>query len=345
MSDSASGMTCFLTRDAPLGHRNTFRVPAKALRYTELRVAAALPELLQRRELKTMPMLVLGEGSNLLFTQDYPGLVLHMATQGVQLLEEGTTARVRVAAGENWHGLVRWSLQHGFAGLENLALIPGTVGAAPIQNIGAYGTEVREFIAMVEAFDRKADAFVQLDNTACAFGYRDSVFKREPERFIITAVDFLLPRRRELRLDYAGVRQELDAMGVKDATPVNVAHAVETMRRRKLPDPAITGNAGSFFKNPILDAERAQALVSAHPKLPHWDAGDGRTKVSAAWLIETCGFKGVRDGDAAVSDRHSLVLINCGHATGPQIWGLATRIRDAVAARFGVTLEPEPVIL
>ena len=345
MSDSASGMTCFLIRDAPLGHRNTFRVPAKALRYAELRVAAALPEVLQRRELKTMPLLVLGEGSNLLFTQDYPGLVLHMATQGIQLLEDGTTARVRVAAGENWHGFVRWSLQHGFAGLENLALIPGTVGAAPIQNIGAYGAEVREFIAMVEAFDRKQDAFVQLDNAACAFAYRDSVFKRDPQRFIVTAVDFLLPRKRELRLDYAGVRQELEAMGVKDPTSVNVAHAVETLRRRKLPDPAITGNAGSFFKNPIVPAERAAALVSAHPALPNWPAGEGLTKLSAAWLIETCGFKGVRDGDAAVSDRHSLVLINCGHATGAQVWALATRIRDAVSARFGVTLEPEPIIL
>jgi len=343
--DSASGMTCFLTRDAPLGHRNTFRVPAKALRYTELRVAAALPELLQRRELRTMPMLVLGDGSNVLFTKDYEGLVLHMGTEGMQLLQDGTTAHVRVAAGENWHRFVRWSLQHGFAGLENLVLIPGTVGAAPIQNIGAYGVEVREFIDTVEAFDREADEFVKLDNAACGFGYRDSVFKREPGRFIVTAVDFLLPRRREPRLDYAGVRQELEAMGVKDPTPVNVANAVEALRRRKLPDPAITGNAGSFFKNPVLPAERAAALVAAHPKLPHWETSDGQSKVSAAWLIETCGFKGVRDGDAAVSDRHSLVLINCGHATGAQVWGLATRIRDGVAARFGVTLEPEPVVL
>ena len=345
MESERAPVTCFLLRDAPLEGRNTFHVPAKAARYSELRSAGSLPELLQRRELKGLPVLVLGDGSNLLFTKDYEGLVLHMATTGIEVLQDGTTARVRVAAGESWHGFVRWSLKHGFAGLENLALIPGTVGAAPIQNIGAYGAEVREFVAMVEAFDRQQDQFVQFDNTACAFGYRDSLFRREPGRFIVTAVDFLLPRRHELRLDYAGVRQELEAMGVKDPTPVNVATAVENLRRRKLPDPLVIGNAGSFFKNPLLPAGRAAALIAAHPALPHWPGAEGTIKLSAAWLIETCGFKGVRDGDAGVSDRHSLVLVNYGHATGTQVWALAVRIRDAVAQRFGVTLEPEPLIL
>jgi UDP-N-acetylmuramate dehydrogenase len=345
MESEPASVTCFLLRDAPLDNRNSFKVPAKAHRYAELRDAAGLPELLQRRELKTMPLLVLGEGSNLLLTKDYPGLVLHMATSGIKLLGGGEIVRVRVAAGERWHDFVHWSLDHDLAGLENLALIPGTVGAAPIQNIGAYGAEVGEFVAMVECWDRKQGEFVQLDNTACAFAYRDSVFKREPERFIVTAVDFALPRRHRLKLDYAGVRQELEAMGVKQPQPKDVAQAVEALRRRKLPDPAITGNAGSFFKNPILPGERAQALIAAHPKLPNWPAADGGVKLSAAWLIETCGFKGVRDGDAAVSDRHSLVLINLGHASGAQIWSLATRIREAVNARFGVLLEPEPIVL
>jgi UDP-N-acetylmuramate dehydrogenase len=198
---------------------------------------------------------------------------------------------------------------------------------------------------MVEVFDRKLDEFVQLDNAACGFTYRDSVFKREPQRFIVTAVDFALPHDRPLKLDYAGVRQELDNMGVKDPTPVNVAAAVESLRRSKLPDPAITGNAGSFFKNPVLSVERAGALLAAHPKLPNWPTADGAIKVSAAWLIETCGFKGVRDGDAGVSEKHSLVLVNYGHATGAEIWALAGRIRDGVAARFGISLEPEPIIL
>ena len=345
MESSPSTVTCFLTRDAPLEHRNTFRVPAKARRYTELRDTAGLPELLHRRELKEMPLLVLGEGSNLLFTKDFDGLVLHMASSGVTPLDGGEIARVRVAAGERWHDFVLWSLEHGLAGLENLALIPGTVGAAPIQNIGAYGAEVGEFVSMVECWDRRSEEFAQLDNKACGFSYRDSVFKRDPGRFIVTAVDFALPRRRELRLDYAGVREELEAMGVKQPLPQDVAQAVEAMRRRKLPDPAITGNAGSFFKNPVLPKERAESLLAAHPKLPNWPAAGGMIKISAAWLIETCGFKGVRDGDAAVSDKHSLVLINCGHATGAEVWGLASRIRDGVAARFGITLEPEPLIL
>jgi UDP-N-acetylmuramate dehydrogenase len=345
MDEDNASITCFLLRDAPLEQRNTFRVPARAARYSELREAAGLPELLQRRELKSMPLLILGEGSNLLFTKDFHGLVLRMANRGVQMLEGGEIARVRVAAGEHWHDFVHWSLEHGLAGLENLALIPGTVGAAPIQNIGAYGAEVGEFVAMVECWDRQREEFVQLDNAACAFAYRDSVFKREPERFIVTAVDFALPRRHPLKLDYAGVREELAAMGVKQPQPLDVAQAVENLRRRKLPDPAITGNAGSFFKNPLLEAERAQTLLAAHPKLPNWPAADGRVKISAAWLIETCGFKGVRDGDAAVSDKHSLVLINCGHATGAQIWALASRIRDAVNNRFGIALEPEPLIL
>ena len=345
MEAERGSVTCFLLRDAPLDHRNTFRVPARALRYAELRDAAGLPELLQRRELKQMPLLVLGEGSNLLLTKDYPGLVLHMASSGIQTLGGGEVARVRVAAGERWHDFVHWSLEHGLAGLENLALIPGTVGAAPIQNIGAYGAEVGEYVASVECWDRRQDEFIQLDNEACAFAYRDSVFKRNPERFIVTAVDFALPRRHPLKLDYAGVRQELEAMGVKQPQPKDVAQAVESLRRRKLPDPAITGNAGSFFKNPVLPAERAQALLAAHPKLPSWPGTGGGVKISAAWLIETCGFKGVRDGDAAVSDKHSLVLINLGHASGAQVWALASRIREAVNARFGVLLEPEPIVL
>ena len=342
---SSSSVTCFILHDAPLEAHNTFRVPARASRYVELREASALPELLARREVRGLPLLALGEGSNLLFTKDFDGLVLHVGNTGVHVLKDGAGARVRVAAGEPWDRFVRWSLEQGFAGLENLTLIPGTVGAAPIQNIGAYGVEVREFVAAVEAWDRTREEFVQFDNQECAFGYRDSVFKRDPHRFIITAVDFDLPRDRPLRTEYAGVREELQSMGVKDPKPADVSLAVETLRRRKLPDPAITGNAGSFFKNPVLPEDRAADLLRAHPKLPTYHSNDGNTKISAAWLIEACGFKGVRDGDAAVSEKHSLVLINYGHATGAQVWALASRIRDAVAARFGITLEPEPLIL
>ena len=341
-----SPITCFLMRDQQLLERTTFRVPARAARYSEIRDVRALPELLERPQVRDMPFLVLGDGSNLLLTKDFDGLVLHIANTGIHSLgSDGAMTRIRVAAGEHWDDFVRWALNHGYAGLENLILIPGTVGAAPIQNIGAYGTEVGGSIATVEAWDRSKQEFVQLDKAACAFGYRNSVFKREPERFIVTAVDFDLPHHHALQLDYAGIRQELEAMGVEDPEPWDVAKAVETLRRRKLPDPALIGNAGSFFKNPLLPVERADELLRAHPVIPTYHSSEGHTKISAAWLIEACGFKGVRDGDAGVSEKHSLVLVNYGHASGAQIWALAGRIRDAVAQRFGVTLEPEPVIL
>jgi UDP-N-acetylmuramate dehydrogenase len=346
MHSHDSPITCFLMRDQQLLERNTFRVPARAARYSEIRDVRALPELLERPQVRNMPVLALGDGSNLLLTKDFEGLVLHIANTGMQTLgSDGAVTRVRVAAGEHWDNFVRWSLRHGYAGLENLILIPGTVGAAPIQNIGAYGVEIGEFVSMVEAWDRSKQQFVQLDRAACAFGYRNSLFKQDPVRYIVTAVDFDLPHRHELKLDYAGIREELEAMGVDKPEPLDVGRAVETLRRRKLPDPALIGNAGSFFKNPVLPTERADELLRAHPGLPTYHSSDGNTKISAAWLIEACGFKGVRDGDAGVSDRHSLVLVNYGHASGAQIWALAGRIRDAVAARFGITLEPEPVIL
>lgn len=333
--------TYTLTRDAPLARRNTFRVPARAAWFAELGDAAAIPELLARAELKDLPLLVLGEGSNLLLTRDFEGLVLHMAIGGIA--RDGS--RVRVGAGERWDSFVRWSLEQGLAGLENLILIPGTVGAAPIQNVGAYGAEVREFVHMVEAWDRGQSRIVHLDNAACAFGYRDSLFKREPGRYIVTAVEFELPREHALKLDYAGLDKELAARGVQYPTPTDVAHAVETLRLRKLPDPARIGNAGSFFKNPVLPAREAEALVRSHPGLPAYPGGDGKTKLSAAWLIEACGLKGAREGDAGVSEQHALVLVNHGKASGAQIWALAQRVRGAVTSRFGVTLEPEPIVL
>lgn len=330
-----------LTRDAPLERRNTFRVPARAAWFAELTDAAALPELLARPELKELPLLVLGEGSNLLLTRDFAGLVLHMAIAGIS--RDG--ARVRVGAGERWDSFVRWSLQQGLAGLENLILIPGTVGAAPIQNIGAYGAEVRECVHSVQAWDRRQGRAVSLDKAACAFGYRDSLFKREPGRYIVTGVEFAFPQEHALRLGYQGVDKELAAQGVQHPTPADVARAVETLRLRKLPDPARIGNAGSFFKNPVLPAARAGELLREHPGLPAYPSGEGRTKLSAAWLIEACGLKGARAGDAGVSELHALVLVNHGSATGSEIWALAERVREAVKARFGIALEPEPIIL
>ncbi|OOG39522.1 UDP-N-acetylenolpyruvoylglucosamine reductase [Rhodanobacter sp. C06] len=334
-----------LTEHASLASRNTLRVNARAKLLAELRDAAKLPELLDFPAVRSAPLLVLGEGSNLLLAGDFDGTVLAMATRGVQVEQDGEVARIAVAAGERWDDFVRWSLGQGFAGLENLILIPGTVGAAPIQNIGAYGTEVAEFIESVEAWDRKEHRVAQLARVACAFGYRDSLFKHEPGRYIVTAVRFALPRSRELRLDYAGIREELARMGVDKPAPFHVAEAVVRLRTRKLPDPAVIGNAGSFFKNPVVDAAQAEALKREHPELPAWPQADGRSKLSAAWLIEAAGLKGSRDGDAGISNRHALVLVNHGHASGGELWAFAQNVIATVQARFGVRLEPEPVVV
>lgn len=334
-----------LIENAPLGTRNTLRVNARARLLAEISDASKLPELLAFPAVRQGKLLVLGEGSNMLFTGDFDGTVLAMATRGVQVEQDGDIARIAVAAGERWDDFVRWTLGQGFAGLENLILIPGTVGAAPIQNIGAYGTEVAEFIESVEAWDTQEQRVAILDRDACSFAYRDSVFKHQPGRYIVTAVRFALPRSRELRLDYAGIREELARMGVDKPAPFHVAEAVVHLRTKKLPDPAVIGNAGSFFKNPIVDAALGEAIKREHPELVSWVGADGRWKLSAAWLIEQSGFKGDRDGDAGISNRHALVLVNHGRASGGELWSFARKVIEGVRQKFGVVLEPEPVVV
>ena len=340
-----------LIEDARLDARNTFGVAARAPLLVEVADAAALPELFGYSMLRDGPVLVLGGGSNLLFAGDPPGAVLSLGAQKIGIVEDdGECAIVRADAGVEWHALVLWTLGHGLCGLENLALIPGTVGAAPIQNIGAYGVEVRDCIHLVEAFERGSGELRRLDAQACAFAYRDSLFKREPERFVVTAVEFTLPRVPKLKLDYVGIADELAAMGIDSSTDSvrasQVAEAVIRIRQRKLPDPAVIGNAGSFFKNPIVPVAHAEALAAAHPALPQFRGGsDGTRKLSAAWLIDQCGWKGHRDGDAGVAATHALVLVNHGQATGQQLLDLARRIAASVHERFGVDLEPEPRVI
>src|SRR5690554_2423099 len=336
-----------LAERAPLRARNSFGVQAHADMLVEVRDAAALPELFGNAMLRDGPVLVLGGGSNLLFAADPPGVVLTLEGQAIRLLrQDGASTLVRADAGVDWHALVLWTLGHGLAGLENLALIPGTVGAAPIQNIGAYGVEVRECIQVVEAFDRTTRTGGRLAAADCDFGYRDSRFKREPDRWIVTAVEFRLSPTPRPRLDYAGLREELARAGIGSPTASQVAEAVCRVRRSKLPDPAVLGNAGSFFKNPIVPHELADALGRDHPALPVF-AGTGSTsrKLSAAWLIDAAGWKGHREGDAGVSGRHALVLVNHGSASGAELLDLARRIAACVRERFGVALEPEPRII
>ena len=337
-----------LLERARLDARNTFGVHATAPMLVEVADAAALPELFGYAMLRDGPVLVLGGGSNLLFAGDPPGATLALTAQRIEMLEDdGTGAIVRADAGVAWHDFVLWTLGHGLCGLENLALIPGTVGAAPIQNIGAYGVEVRERIHAVEAFDRKSGGFVRFAAGECEFAYRDSLFKRDPEHYIVVAVEFALSRTPALKLEYAGIGEELQAMGVEAAPRASqVAEAVIRIRRRKLPDPALLGNAGSFFKNPIVPVTQADALLARHASMPVFrGAGDDSRKLSAAWLIDQCGWKGHRDGDAGVAPSHALVLVNHGSATGTQLLDLARRIAASVRERFGVSIEPEPRIV
>lgn len=342
-----------ILRDAPLQSRNTFGVAARARVLAEVDDATQLPDVLDREEFAGEAPLVLGGGSNLLFVDDPQRPMLALTGSRVRVLAGDDRAIVRADAGVQWHGFVLDTLARGFAGLENLALIPGTVGAAPIQNIGAYGVEVREFVHAVEAFEPATGEWHRLDRDACRFAYRDSLFKQQPDRFIVTAVEFALPREHAPVLDYAGVGDELAAAGIDHPTPRQVADAVIAIRRRKLPDPAVLGNAGSFFKNPIVPAAEADALLAEHPTLPVFhnrDANgnqlDGR-KLSAAWLIDACGWKGHREPhcDAGVAASHALVLVNHGHASGRQLFELARRIADSTRLRFGVALEPEPRVI
>ncbi|GAB3383233.1 UDP-N-acetylmuramate dehydrogenase [Lysobacter fragariae] len=341
-----------IARDASLRSRNTFGVEARAPVLVEVADAAALPALFADPDFADRLSLVLGGGSNLLFAGNPQGAVLALTGHRVTYVDAPQDAPaagrvvVRADAGVEWHDFVMRTLKHGLAGLENLALIPGTVGAAPIQNIGAYGVEVREFIHCVEAFEPATGQVHRLDADACRFAYRDSLFKQQVDRYIVTAVEFALPRVPDLKLDYAGIREELATMGVINPTPRHVADAVIAIRRRKLPDPAVIGNAGSFFKNPIVPVAQADALKARHDALPVFRGNsDATRKLSAAWLIDQCGWKGHRDGDAGVAESHALVLVNHGNASGLQLLDLARRIAASIGERFGVELEPEPRVI
>lgn len=335
-----------IIENAPLLARNTFHVSANAELLIEIHDDISLDALFQLPRLQDGPLLVLGGGSNLLLAGDVEGVVLAMQTRGInRIVDADDHAILRVAAGENWDEFVHYTLAQGYAGMENLVSIPGTVGAVPIQNIGAYGTEAEEFIATVEAFDRTTRQRARLDREACAFGYRDSVFKHEPDRYVITAIEFRLPRHRPVQLDYAGVREELADLGHNDPQPVQVAQAIARIRARKLPDPQRVGNAGSFFKNPLVDSATAERLRARFPTLPQWYVDDGRHKISAAAMIEAAGLKGYRDSGAGVSEQHALVLVNHGGASGCALLEMARHVVATVNEKFGVTLEAEPRII
>lgn len=333
--------------DVSLAGRNTLHVAARAAAMCEIKSLDALPEAFELAQLKNLPVLVLGEGSNVLFAGDYPGLVICLSADDCRILsQDGNTALIRAEAGMRWNDLVNWSLAWGWNGLENMALIPGTVGACPIQNIGAYGAEVAEFIETVEAYNRQTGQFKRLSNADCRFGYRDSRFKQEQDEWVICAVEFRLDRNRPLKTAYAGVPEELAAMAIESPTAVHLAEAISRIRTRKLPNPDLIGNAGSFFKNPVLPESDVDRILHQHPLAPVFASGQiGYRKLSAAWLIEQAGWKGFRDGDAGISEQHALVLVNYGSATGAELLAVANQVVASVENRFGIHLQPEPRIL
>lgn len=343
-------MPCAQT-DADLTAMNTFGLPARAahlLRVRSVEEAREARAFLATRP-RGAPSLILGGGSNLVLRGEALDTVFKVEISGRRKLgETETSILVEAGAGENWHGFVRWTLDQGWPGLENLSLIPGTVGAAPVQNIGAYGLEVAERIESLDALDLTSGEFKRFSAADCRFAYRDSVFKRQPGRWLITTVRFCLPRRWQPLARYGELAQELAERGFSDSappSPLQVSDAVIALRRRKLPDPAELGSAGSFFKNPVIEAGRCAALLAAHPALPHHPQPDGREKLSAGWLIEQCGWKGRRLGSASCYAQHALILVNHGGATGADILRLAANIQDDVFRRFGVELEPEPVFV
>jgi UDP-N-acetylmuramate dehydrogenase len=297
--------------------------------------------------LSTLPRLVLGGGSNLIFSGDFEGLVLHLANQGKSIVgEDDTHVVVRAQAGENWHEFVQWTLAQNLPGLENLSLIPGSVGAAPIQNIGAYGSELKDCFHSLTYFDFSTGEVCVLDREACHFGYRDSIFKHElRDRAVILEVSFALPKPWQPNLSYAELANELSASGVLTPNARDISEAVITIRRRKLPDPSVIGNAGSFFKNPVITKDTHAVLLEKYPQLVSYPQRDGSVKLAAGWMIDQCGWKGKSLGAAGVHEKQALVLINRGGASGADVLKLAQAIQDDVQQRFGVKLEIEPVLV
>ncbi|NHZ37371.1 UDP-N-acetylmuramate dehydrogenase [Massilia rubra] len=344
-----------ISPDFSLRSVNTFGIDARARAYLKVTQVGQLAQVLADPVLAAMPRLLLGGGSNIVLTGDFDGLVLHMAIAGRALVgdtvgdtagEDGGSVLVRAGAGENWHGFVQWTLAQGLGGLENMALIPGTVGASPIQNIGAYGAEVKDVFHALTVFDVASGALRTMDAAACRFGYRDSVFKHaDGAGLVIVDVTFALPRAWTPNLKYAELAQELAASALAAPSAQQVSDAVVAIRRRKLPDPAQIGNAGSFFKNPVVSSEQCAALLAAHPALVHHKQADGGEKLAAGWLIDQCGWKGRSLGAAGVYEKQALVLVNRGGASGAEVLALARAIQADVLARFGVSLETEPVFV
>ena len=349
----------FIERNVSLQPLNSFGIAARAARMVRVRGEDDVRAVLADAELAAQDRFVLGGGSNIVLTGDVKGVVLKVEVAGRRVL--GQTARhtiVEAGAGENWHDFVGWTLDQGLPGLENLALIPGTVGASPVQNIGAYGVELQDRFHELDAIDLATGELFTLNAAQCGFGYRDSVFKHAPappgdfglaRRALILRVRLALPRAWRPVLGYLDLERRLQETGISAPDARQIHDWIVAIRRAKLPDPAVIGNAGSFFKNPTVTPEQCQDIIGRDPKLVHYPMPDGSVKLAAGWLIDACGWKGKSVGNAGVYDKQALVLVNRGGrahpATGGEVMTLAGAIQTSVYERFGIRLEPEPVVI
>ncbi len=335
-----------ITENISLKEYNTFGIDVKAKFFVEIKSLLQLQKVL---ELTAYPeYFILGGGSNLLLTKDIDALVLHVNLKGISVVDESNhEVTIKAMAGENWHELVLWTLEKGYGGLENLSLIPGNVGTAPIQNIGAYGVELKDLFVSCEAMYIKNRELVEFDDKDCKFGYRDSVFKNEKKgQYIITSVKLQLSKQNHsLSTTYGAIEKQLQKQNIVHPTIQDISKAVISIREQKLPNPAEIGNSGSFFKNPVIDLKTFEKLQKKYPDMPHYPLGEDKVKVPAGWLIEQCAFKGTRVGDAGVHEKQALVLVNYGSATGKELLDLAEEIQRTVKEKFKIEITPEVNII
>lgn len=320
---------------------NTFGIDVNALSFMEIDNNELLKKVLFSGQ--NVAPIILGGGSNVLLTKDVSNLVIHLNTKGIEVLSQTQHhAQIRVQAGEVWHDFVCWAIEHDMGGIENLSLIPGNVGTAPIQNIGAYGVELKDVFVSCQALDTLEKREVTITKQDCEFGYRDSLFKRNKARYIITSVTVeLTTKDHNKNITYGAIESQLSKQNIDTPSLKQISDAVISIRKSKLPDPKVLGNGGSFFKNPVISIKEFNALQKQYPEIPHYHFGDDQQKIPAGWLIEQCGYKGKRFGQVGVHKNQALVLVNYGAAKGEQIWELAQNIQKSVQDKFNVYIEPE----
>jgi UDP-N-acetylmuramate dehydrogenase len=334
-----------ILKNVSLKAYNTFGLDYKADYVIHIKNEEEAISLFKGDKILGKPLFILGGGSNILFTEDFKGTILHPGIGGIKVeKQDKENVIISAGAGVNWDKLVEWTVNNGYGGLENLSLIPGLVGATPVQNIGAYGVEVKDLIEKVTVVSIEDGSISEFSNGDCRFGYRNSIFKNELHgKYLITKVFFKLNLKPILKPDYGSLTEEIKKIG--DITLINIRQAVINIRRSKLPDPEIIGNAGSFFKNPVINNPLADKLKSIFPKMPVYDDKSGGTKLAAGWLIDQCGWKGFRKGDAGIHEKQALVLVNYGNATGKEIYNLSELVRKSVKEKFDIDLEREVEVI